>query len=77
MLLENDQLDDTRLESAGISKPNLEKDFENGYLQSKDYLKEYLENEDKNSNILEIGSSWGYFLKSIGDSEVYLRGRNK
>lgn len=69
-LLENDKLDVTRLESAGLARPELTTDFENGYRQSKIYIADYLSEADKGSNILEIGCSWGYFLKAANDNGV-------
>ncbi|MBS0185061.1 MAG: class I SAM-dependent methyltransferase [Proteobacteria bacterium] len=63
-LLSNNQLDKTRLESAGLDIPKQEKDFENGYNQSKTYVSDYLNKEDVGAKILEIGCSWGYFLKA-------------
>jgi hypothetical protein len=66
-LLSTNQLDKTRLESAGLDIPKQEKDFQNGYEQSQSYIQEYLTSTDKGANILEIGCSWGYFLKAIRD----------
>ena len=62
-LLTSNQLDKTRLESAGLDIPKQEKDFQNGYAQSLNYVDEYLDQQDIKQNILEIGCSWGYFLK--------------
>ncbi len=62
-LLSSDQLDKTRLESAGLDIPKQEKDFQNGYTQSLNYINEYFYQQDIGQNILEIGCSWGYFLK--------------
>lgn len=64
-LLSGDKLDKTRLEAAGLDIPKMEKDFENGYAQSAVYIEEYLDESDIGSNILEIGCSWGYFLKRL------------
>jgi hypothetical protein len=64
-LLEQNQLDKTRLESAGLDIPTQEKDFINGYNQSKTYMNDYITKEDIGENILEIGCSWGYFLKHL------------
>lgn len=66
-LLIGDQLDKTRLESAGLNIPEMNKDFENGYNQSLLYIADYLSLEDLEANILEIGCSWGYFLKAVKD----------
>ena len=63
----NDKLDQSRLKAAGLEIPPLEIDFENGILQNQEYITSYLSNEDKKANILEIGSSWGYFLKLVQD----------
>lgn len=64
-LLSTNQLDKTRLESAGLDIPKQEKDFQNGYNQSQAYIKEYISIDDIGKNILEIGCSWGYFLKAL------------
>lgn len=64
-LLAANMLDNTRLQSAGLEIPKQEKDFENGYNQSKSYIQEYLEIDDVGANILDIGCSWGYFLKAV------------
>jgi 2-polyprenyl-3-methyl-5-hydroxy-6-metoxy-1,4-benzoquinol methylase len=61
----NDKLDESRLKSAGLEIPPLEKDFENGIIQNKEYIRSYFNEKDKKTNILEIGSSWGYFLKLV------------
>ena len=59
-------LDIYRLKPAGLKLPSLEEDFKNGELQSKIYLKKYLDKKkNKNTNILEVGCSWGYFLNII------------
>lgn len=67
-LLSQNQLDKTRLESAGLDIPKMAKDFENGYQQAAGYINEYIKDEDNGCNILEIGCSWGYFLKRLQDS---------
>tara|TARA_B110000858_G_scaffold87509_1_gene101111 strand:- start:18 stop:974 length:957 start_codon:yes stop_codon:yes gene_type:complete len=61
--LENNKLDISRLESAGLTIPNIEEDYQNGLLQSRKYMAEYLDKEDVGKNILEVGCSWGYFLE--------------
>jgi SAM-dependent methyltransferase len=58
-------LDIFRLKPAGLKVPSFIEDFNNGENQSKLYLKKYIKFKDKNSNILEIGCSWGYFLNLI------------
>tara|TARA_B110000046_G_scaffold41162_1_gene45590 strand:- start:44 stop:1000 length:957 start_codon:yes stop_codon:yes gene_type:complete len=62
-----DHLDESRLKSAGLDIPPVEKDFINGTKQSLTYIEEYFENSDNDKNILEIGCSWGYFLKLLKD----------
>jgi 2-polyprenyl-3-methyl-5-hydroxy-6-metoxy-1,4-benzoquinol methylase len=57
------KLDDSRLKAAGLDIPTRERDFANGLAQSRPYIEEYLEPSDKGANVLEIGCSWGYFLK--------------
>jgi SAM-dependent methyltransferase len=67
-LIQSDQLDVTRLESAGLTRPEQKKDFENGYEQSKNYIIEYITRDDIGQNILEIGCSWGYFLQNLKEA---------
>ena len=64
-LLEENKLDNYRLSFAGLKIPNFKKDFYNGVQQSKEYITKYLRFNKKKLNILEIGCSWGYFLKTI------------
>lgn len=61
------KLDQTRLKSVGLDVPTLEKDFENGLAQSKPYIAEYFDDNDRGANILEVGCSWGYFLRLVKD----------
>ena len=63
--LNNDNLDKTRLKSAGLEIPKIDEDFKNGTLQSKKYLEEYIDKQCVDQNILEIGCSWGYFLNLL------------
>jgi 2-polyprenyl-3-methyl-5-hydroxy-6-metoxy-1,4-benzoquinol methylase len=67
------KLDESRLKAAGLDIPTLERDFENGIAQSHAHVAEYLDSADQEANILEIGCSWGYFLKLARDagSKVY------
>lgn len=67
-LISHNQLDKTRLESAGLDIPSREKDFANGYNQSKGYIEQYISAIDRGQHILEIGCSWGYFLKSLQEA---------
>jgi len=61
------KLDETRLKSVGLDIPTLEKDFQNGLSQSRPYISEYLNDNDRDANILEVGCSWGYFLQLVKD----------
>ena len=45
-------------------------EFKNGIEQSKEYIKQYINRIPKNSNILEIGSSWGYFLYLLNKKKL-------
>ena len=65
--LAGNKLDKSRLKSAGLDIPSIELDFYNGTQQSKSLVKEYLDEADKGSNILEVGCSVGYFLKLLKD----------
>ncbi len=69
-LLASDKLDESRLRAAGLDIPSIELDFENGIKQSQPYLEKFFEESDKGSNVLEIGCSWGYFLKLLRDKGV-------
>lgn len=68
--LADDKLDESRLKSAGLDIPSIEKDFENGLKQSKVLLDEFIDDSDINKNVLEIGCSVGYFLKLVQDKGV-------
>jgi 2-polyprenyl-3-methyl-5-hydroxy-6-metoxy-1,4-benzoquinol methylase len=62
------KLDESRLKAAGLDIPTLERDFANGIEQSRPYLAEYIDDSDRGANVLEIGCSWGYFLKLARDA---------
>jgi hypothetical protein len=62
------KLDESRLKAAGLDIPTRERDFANGIAQSRPYVTEYLKNSDRGGNVLEIGCSWGYFLKLVRDA---------
>jgi hypothetical protein len=66
-LLAADKLDESRLKSAGLDIPSIDRDFENGIKQSLPYIDRFISDKDKNTNILEIGCSVGYFLKLLKD----------
>jgi 2-polyprenyl-3-methyl-5-hydroxy-6-metoxy-1,4-benzoquinol methylase len=61
------KLDETRLKAAGLEIPTIERDFQNGIKQSIPHIQEYLDDSDVGRNVLEIGCSWGYFLKLAQD----------
>lgn len=63
-----DKLDESRLKAAGLDIPPVDKDFANGLRQSQPYIDEYLDASDRGRNVLEIGCSWGYFLKMTRDA---------
>lgn len=63
--LSKNKLDISRLKKAGLNIPNLREDFQNGLNQSKTYIKKYIKTGDRGKNILEVGSSWGYFLNLV------------
>ena len=65
--LAQNKLDESRLKAAGLDIPSIEKDFENGTIQSLPYLDQYITKADEGRNVLEIGGSWGYFLKMLKD----------
>lgn len=58
-----DQADASRLNAVGMAIPPPEEDFANGLRQAASYIGEYLDASDGGRNVLEIGCSWGYFLK--------------
>ena len=60
--LMNNKLDETRLKNAGMEIPSIKEDYNNGSYQSKTCYKEFINKDENNLDILEIGSSWGYFL---------------
>lgn len=62
------KLDESRLQAAGLEVPTLERDFANGLVQSRPYIAEYLKTSDRGVQVLEIGCSWGYFLKLVRDA---------
>jgi len=65
--LADDKLDESRLKSAGLDIPSIEKDFANGIKQSQHYMETLVDESDKGKNILEIGCSVGYFLQLLKD----------
>ena len=66
-LITSDRFEQNRLKKAGLEIPNIKEDFRNGAIQTKRYIKEWITKADYSKNILEIGCSWGYFLKPIKD----------
>ena len=65
------KLDESRLKAAGLEIPDVDEDFANGLRQSQPYIDKYITNMEKNRNILEIGCSWGYFLKLVQDKGAH------
>lgn len=64
-LIASNKFEKTRLGTAGLKIPNIKADFKNGLVQSRDYIKRFISKNDRSKNILEIGCSWGYFLKLL------------
>jgi len=62
------KLDESRLKASGLDIPTRDADFVNGLKQSRHYIDEYFDTDDKGANILEVGCSWGYFLKLARDA---------
>lgn len=62
------KLDESRLKASGLDIPTRDADFVNGLKQSLPYIDGYFNTEDKEANILEVGCSWGYFLKLVRDA---------
>ena len=59
-LIQN-KLDKLRLQSAGLKLIDKNNDFINGLKQSENYINNYLPKQK--IRILDVGCSWGYFLK--------------
>ena len=66
----SDQFEKKRLGDAGISISAREEDFKDGYRQSQEFLKKYINKEIFGKDILEIGCSFGYFLKCVQDKNL-------
>ena len=62
-----DEVDKKRLQSVGLEIPDIEKDFANGVEQSKPLIEVFLKGCNIGEDILEVGCSSGYFLKSARD----------
>ena len=63
--LRKNKLDISRLTKAGIKIDSITNQFKHGQIQSKNYIKQYLNNNDKKKRVLDIGCSYGYFLYEI------------
>lgn len=64
-LIINDRFEQERLRVAGLRIPDIKTDFDNGFRQALEYRKSYIRAVDRGKCILEIGPSWGYFLKAL------------
>lgn len=64
-LVTSNKFEKARLGTAGLKIPTLKADFKNGLIQSHGYVKRFISKSDRSKNILEIGCSWGYFLKLL------------
>jgi len=62
------KLDESRLRASGLNIPTRDIDFANGLKQSRQYIDEYFDTDDQGVKILEVGCSWGYFLKLVRDA---------
>ena len=60
--LKKNKLDSFRLKNAGLQLIEKKKDISNGLKQAKEYIKAHIKTKKK-LKILDIGCSWGYFLK--------------
>jgi len=64
-LVTSNKFEKARLGTAGLKIPNIKEDFKNGLAQSRGYIKRFISKDDRSNNMLEIGCSWGYFLKLL------------
>lgn len=64
-LIIDNRFEQERLRSAGLLIPDIKIDFNNGFRQALGYRKSYIRAADRGKCILEIGPSWGYFLKAL------------
>lgn len=73
-LIVADKFEKERLTAAGLRIPDIRTDFNNGIRQSLEYKKAYIRASDRGKAILEIGPSWGYFLKVLKSAGVKAAG---
>lgn len=69
-LITADHFERERLGSAGLRIPDIKTDFDNGLRQSLEYRKSYVSGRDRGRHALEVGPSWGYFLKVLKSAGV-------
>ena len=69
--LSSNKLDKSRLNFDGLKFFKKGEEFKNGLLQSEQYFNNFMSNVPRKSNILEIGSSWGYFLYLLKKKNYY------
>jgi len=68
--MKTDRFEAQRLKTANLKIPDMKTDFQNGLKQAKGYVKEYIQESDKNKSVLEIGCSWGYFLYLLKNKQI-------
>ena len=68
--LSENKLDISRYNFEGLKMIPKTLEFKNGIEQSKEYIKQYINEIPKNNKILEIGCSWGYFLHLVNKKKL-------
>ncbi len=62
--------DEKCLKVSGLDIPTRDIAFQNGIKQTLPYILEFIDKDDIQKNVLEIGCSWGYFLKLLADQNI-------